>query len=77
MVLWPSRDLLQLNTELPVKTSRRLSYSISMDEGKIIGEYKALNVELKNGKPNKVEVHLFNEATLSKTAVCQNLERLN
>jgi CheY-like chemotaxis protein len=26
MVLWPSRDLLQLNTELPVKTSRRLSY---------------------------------------------------
>lgn len=26
MVLWPSRDLLQLNIELPVKNSRRLSY---------------------------------------------------
>ena len=28
MVLWPSRDLLQLNIELPVKNSRRLSYDI-------------------------------------------------
>jgi hypothetical protein len=29
MVLWPSRDLLQLNIELPVKNSRRLSYDIN------------------------------------------------
>jgi len=29
MVLWPSRDLLQLNIELPVKNSRRLSYQVS------------------------------------------------
>ncbi|MBK22875.1 MAG: hypothetical protein CME70_02625 [Halobacteriovorax sp.] len=30
MVLWPSRDLLQLNIELPVKNSRRLSYDKSI-----------------------------------------------
>jgi hypothetical protein len=34
MVLWPSRDLLQLNTELPVKTSRRLSYDITITSSK-------------------------------------------
>ena len=32
MVLWPSGDLLQLNTELIVKSSRRLSYASSFSK---------------------------------------------
>ena len=44
MVLWPSRDLLHSNTELLVKTSRRLSYSRTM---KIVEIFKKYNLSLK------------------------------
>jgi hypothetical protein len=68
MVLWPSRDLLQLNTELPVKTSRRLSYSgdlnieSQMDKGTRI----SLEIPIKKLSTNKI-IHIDDEFLLRKS----------